>query len=40
MLRDVQASLGQCLKKGKTEAWFRKQMEPYSSRAAGGASSP
>ncbi|MGD9610780.1 MAG: phage minor head protein [Desulfovibrionaceae bacterium] len=29
MLRDVQASLGQCLKKGKTEAWFRKQMEPY-----------
>jgi SPP1 gp7 family putative phage head morphogenesis protein len=29
MLRDVQTHLVQCLKEGKTEAWFQKQMEPY-----------
>ncbi|GAB6035815.1 phage minor head protein [Fundidesulfovibrio butyratiphilus] len=28
MLKDVQACLQRCLKEGKTEAWFVKQMEP------------
>ena len=29
MLQDVHACLAKCLKEGKTEKWFVKQMEPY-----------